>query len=97
MHFAEAYPPTIDFVQDLDFSRVSLRAIVCGHEADSVDPQILIIVHFDFNPRFIVLSHAPFVIVFVTIAQQVLRIFATGSATTWRCVFGLDSCIRANI
>ena len=71
MQFSEAYPLAIDFVQDLDFSRVSLRAIVGGLKADSVDPQILIIVNFDFYPRFIVLSHAPFVIVFVTIAQQV--------------------------
>jgi hypothetical protein len=71
MHFAEAYPLAIDFVKDLDLSRVSLRAIVRGLEADSVDPQILIIVHFNFYPRFIALSHVPFVKSFVTVAQQV--------------------------
>ena len=53
--------------------------------------------HFDFDPRFIVGRCEPFVVTFVTLAKQILRIFASGSATTWRSVFGLDGCLRANI
>ena len=97
MHFTKAPPLAIVFELDLDFSRVPLRAIVAGLEADTVYPQLLIIVHFDCDPRFIVGRCEPFVVTFVTLAQQVLWIFASGSATTWRSVFGLDGCLRANL
>jgi hypothetical protein len=97
MHFTKVPPLAVVFELDLDFSRVPLRAIVSGLEADTVDPQLLKIVHFDCDPRFIVGRCEPFVVTFVTLAKQILRIFASGSATTWRSVFGLDGCLRANL
>ena len=97
MHFTKAPPLAIVFKLDLDFSRVSLRAIVAGLEADTIYPQLLIIVHFDCDLGFIVRRCEPFVVTFVTLAQQVLRIFASGPSTTWCSVFGLDGCLLYNL
>ena len=93
MHFTEAPPLVIVFELDLNFSRVSLRAIVSGLEADTVDPQLLIILHFYCDPRFIVVRREPFVVTFVILAQQVFQISAFASATNCCCVFGLNRCL----